>query len=273
MRSYAPDGSPRAAGRVGPAHGVQAEPSHDSTQILLVARCAGAMTSPVERSSPRTLRTSTGEVPLHEYHVQLAGRAWTVLHTGAILSFEEEQHYLSEGREQRPYGAVLWPAAIALAHELEGRGDTLRGRSMLELGAGTGLPGMVAASFGARVVQTDRNDVAMTMCRMNGALNDVANVEYRTADWTSWGDGTRYDYIIGADILYGVNMQEPLRRIFIENLTPGGRLLLSDPFRSASIRLLERMEQDGWAVMMSKWTVAGASEPRPIGVFELAPRA
>ena len=41
---------------------------------------------------------------------------------------------------------VLWPAAIALAHEVAERADTLRGARVLELGAGTGLPGIVAAT-------------------------------------------------------------------------------------------------------------------------------
>jgi predicted nicotinamide N-methyase len=90
-----------------------------------------------------------------------------------------------------PYGIARWPAAIALAHEIAAR--PLRGLRMLELGAGTGLPG---------------------------------------------------------------------------NLAPGGCLLLSDPFRSASIGLLEAMEADGWNVTFNKWTVAVVPPPRAAGVFE-----
>ena len=50
------------------------------------------------------------------------------------------------------YGVTLWPSAIALAHDLAARGNRLRDLRVLELGAGTGLPGIVAASFGARVI-------------------------------------------------------------------------------------------------------------------------
>jgi predicted nicotinamide N-methyase len=229
---------------------------------------------PTPNDPPGTLATPAGEVPLAEYRLRLAGREWGVLHTRTVLSFEEEQHFLSEERDRLPYGIVLWPAAVALAHEVAARADALRGRRILELGAGTGLPGIVAASLGAHVVQTDRQALVLDVCRRNGMRNGVASaIEYREADWTAWDDAARYDCILGADVLYSENAHPHLRRIFAENLAPGGRVLVSDPFRAFSLRLLEALEAEGWRIGMSKWTVgedvAGAS-PRAIGVFELA---
>jgi predicted nicotinamide N-methyase len=154
---------------------------------------------------------------------------------------------------------------------LGARGDVFRGRRILELGAGTGLPGIVAASLGASVVQTDRHELALTVCRGNGKRNGIDTIEYRVADWSHWDDGSRYDWIIGADVLYGGTMHPHLRRIFESNLAPGGRLLLADPFRSASLRLLEALESDRWRIEMTKWNVGEEGTPRPIGVFELTP--
>jgi hypothetical protein len=65
-------------------------------------------------------------------------------------------------------------------------------------------------------------------------------------------------------------MHPHLRRILASNLAPGGRVLPSDPFRAASLRLLEALEEDGWAITIAKWNVWEES-PRPVGVFELAP--
>ena len=140
---------------------------------------------------------------------------------------------------------------------------------MLELGAGTGLPGIVAATLGARVVQTDRNAAALVVCGRNAARNDVV-LEQRAADWTAWQESDAFDLIIGADILYGDSLHPHLRHIFDTNLAPGGRLLISDPFRSASFTLLEAMGADGWSVTFNKWTVGVVPPPRPVGVFELA---
>jgi predicted nicotinamide N-methyase len=218
----------------------------------------------------RVLHTSAGDFPLNEYRLRLAGREWSILYADSVLTREDENHFLGELKGRLPYGVALWPASIALAHDIVSRADDLRGRRVLELGAGTGLPGIVAASLGARVVQTDRDELAMSACRRNGARNRVEAVEHRMADWTCWEDADKYDWIIGSDILYGVELQPHLRRIFESNLEPGGRVLLSDPFRAVSLGLLEAMEADGWSVTLSKWSVGEEASPRPVAVFELA---
>jgi predicted nicotinamide N-methyase len=222
---------------------------------------------------PAVVETSAGDFPLRECRLSVGGREWTVLHTGAVLTPADETRYFADLAGRLPYGVVLWPAAIALAHEIATRADAFRGRRVLELGAGTGVPGIVAASVGARVVQTDRQEGALAVCRLNGERNRVPSVEYRAADWAAWDDATRYDWVIGSDILYGEDFHHHLRRIFRDNLAPGGRVLVADPFRSVSLVLLEELERDGWRISMTKWTVGEEGAPRAIGAFELAPPA
>jgi predicted nicotinamide N-methyase len=216
--------------------------------------------------TPQTLSTTAGEVPLEEYRLALGGRAWTILHTGALLTQDDENRFLLGAEPRMPYGIVLWPAAIALAHELAAR--PLSGLSMLELGAGTGLPGIVAATLGARVVQTDKNTASLVVSARNAERNGAV-LEQRAADWTDWQETGTYDFIIGADILYADTLYAELRHIFETNLAPGGRVLLADPFRPGSFDLLEDMAADGWNVAFNKWTVGVVPPPRSIGIFEL----
>lgn len=76
-------------------------------------------------------------------------------------------------------GHVLYPAAIALSRFLELHSNSLlrgdsktgrKGKNVVELGAGGGLPGLVAGLEGARVVSTVRsiedlaNDRARPVC-------------------------------------------------------------------------------------------------------------
>jgi predicted nicotinamide N-methyase len=223
------------------------------------------MTTP---TAPDALHTTAGDLPLEEVQLSLEGRTWTILHTGAVISREQEVAFLrGENTTKRPYGIVLWPAAIALAHELASR--ELAGRRILELGAGTGLPGIVAASLGARVVQTDRQQLVLHVCRLNAERNGVTTIEHRLADWTAWEAPERYDVILGSDILYAEALHPHLRHIFETNLAPNGTVLLSDPFRETSVRLLEAMESEGWRITMNKWTVGTTPPPRPVGVFAL----
>jgi predicted nicotinamide N-methyase len=117
-------------------------------------------------------------------------------------------------------------------------------------------------------VQTDRLEEALAVARRNAERNGVRTNEHRLAHNTEWTDTTRYDLILGGDVIYAPRLQPFLRTIFDRNLAPDGRLLLGDPFRSASIRLLEAMEQEGWTVQMTKWRLGGQWGERLIGGFE-----
>jgi predicted nicotinamide N-methyase len=217
------------------------------------------------------LRTSAGDFPLNQYCLRIADREWKILHVSTVLSHEEEADFLFELSDRLPYGVTLWTASIALAHDIAARGEDFRGKRILELGAGTGMPGIIAAAHGARVVQTDRNELAMSVGKRNITLNEVETIEQRIVDWTNWNDDGKYDWIIGSDILYGEAMHAHLRHIFEFNLAPGGRILISDPFRLTSFKLLEALEAEGWSIKISKWNIGEESTPRSIGVFELSP--
>lgn len=213
------------------------------------------------------LRTTAGDLPLEEISFPVGDHTLRIRHTGAVVSREDEQRFLGDEGKRIPYGTMLWPASLALAHDVATR--AMRGLSVLELGAGTGLPGIAAAALGARVVQTDRQSVALHVCKMNAALNGLTSVEHRSADWTAWADPERYDWVLASDVLYAPPMHAHLRRIFEENVAAGGAVVVSDPFRDASFALLEAMEADGWTITMTKWTVGVAPPLRPVAVYEL----
>jgi predicted nicotinamide N-methyase len=142
---------------------------------------------------------------------------------------------------------------------------------VLELGAGTGLPGIVAASLGASDVQTDRHELALHLCQMNGERNGTSGIEYRLADWSDWTDTRRYDRVLGSDVLYADVNHPHLRRIFEHSLAPGGRVLLADPYRAEGLPLLESLEAAGWRVVHARWSIADGAATRPIAVYELTP--
>jgi len=219
-----------------------------------------------------SLSTSVGEIALHEYQLALGDRTWSFLHTGAVLTLQDEQRYLTQERDRLPYGVMLWPASIALAHDLLARAGELAGKRVLELGAGTGVPGIVAASLGARVLQTDRNDVALHVCAMNAERNRVAGIERRLAEWETFTSEEPYDVILGSDVLYVTTMHDRLRAICDEHLAPGGRVLFSDPLRSQSLPLLESMDAEGWQVGFAKWSIRLAAGERSIAVYEVSRR-
>ncbi|MBN3318617.1 MT21A methyltransferase, partial [Atractosteus spatula] len=104
--------------------------------------------------------------------------------------------------------AVVWDAAVVLCMYLELGEVELRGKKAIELGAGTGLVGIVATLLGARVTLTDR-EPALDFLRANVRANLPA--ELRGAAEVSelaWGEALHryaaggYDLVLGADIVY-----------------------------------------------------------------------
>lgn len=214
------------------------------------------------------LRTSIGDFALHEYHLRLGERSWSFLHSGAVLTREQEQAFLGRERDRLPYGVMLWPASIALAHDVIARAPELAGKRVLELGAGTGLPGIVAASLGADVLQIDRDEVALHVCSMNVERNGVRRCAVSEADWETFESDQRFDFILGSDVLYATTLHDRLRAICSTYLAPSGVALFSDPFRAQSLPMLEAMEADGFHVSLAKWTLEVEAGMRTIAVYE-----
>ena len=132
--------------------------------------------------------------------------------------------------------SVLWACAPLLARHLCGAPDLVRGKRCVELGAGIGLVGAVAAALGAaRVVLTDVAD-AQPLLRRNAAR--AGALEAREL---LWGDAAhiaacgaaQFDVVLGADILYHQEAAdvEKLVQTMSSLLAPGGCVLLAYEFR------------------------------------------
>ncbi|MCM2331318.1 Predicted nicotinamide N-methyase [Geopseudomonas sagittaria] len=101
--------------------------------------------------------------------------------------------------EEPPYWCFCWASGLALARWLAERPEWVRGKRVLDFGAGSGVAAIAAARAGAvEVVACDLDPQALAACRANAALNGVA-LGY-SADFFAEAD--RFDLILVADVLY-----------------------------------------------------------------------
>ncbi|XP_073501701.1 protein N-lysine methyltransferase METTL21A [Phyllobates terribilis] len=124
------------------------------------------------------------------------------------MTYTFSNHTIRIKQDWRELGvaAVVWDAAVILCLYLEAGGINLQGRSVVELGAGTGLVGIVAALLGADVTATDR-DLAIEFLKSNVHENLPKALEHKMHVKTlNWGTGlehfSHFDVILGADIIY-----------------------------------------------------------------------
>jgi predicted nicotinamide N-methyase len=96
-----------------------------------------------------------------------------------------------EGRQAdttTEFGDEVWPGAAALAQSLAPGGvfaGAVRGKRVLELGAGGGLPGLVCAAAGAASVVLSDLPEALPRLRRGVRQNNLANVVVKALDWRS----------------------------------------------------------------------------------------
>ncbi len=100
---------------------------------------------------------------------------------------------------QPAYWAFCWASGQVLAAELLKHPELCRDKTVLDLGAGSGVVAIAAALSGARrVIACDLDPQALDACRANAKLNAV---ELETLDDLEKLD-SRVDLLIAADVLY-----------------------------------------------------------------------
>lgn len=106
------------------------------------------------------------------------------------------------------YGMYVWPCAVVLAQYLWTQREELRDRTVLELGAGVSLPGVVAARCGAKLILSDdaKKPLCLENCRRSCEANGVTDV---LVVGLTWGEVSpdlvllpKLDIILGSDVFY-----------------------------------------------------------------------
>jgi predicted nicotinamide N-methyase len=126
-----------------------------------------------------------------------------------------------------PYWAFAWAGGQALARYILDNKDAVRGKSVLDLGAGSGLVGIAAAKAGARsVLSADIDAYAEAAIVLNAKANGVSIAT--TTDDRIGGDGA-WDVILVGDLCYERPIAE---RLLTWLRARQGVALIGDPGRS-----------------------------------------
>lgn len=177
--------------------------------------------------------------------VAVAGRTLEITHPRSAEDLIDEADYARD--ERLPYWADLWPSAHVLAAEVAGM--DLAGCSVLELGCGVGLPAVVAAQAGARVLATDWYAPALEFAAANAAANGTA-LETLLVDWrdppATLTARAPFDVVLGADVLYEQRNGVALAGLLPALVGPASRVVIADPRRPHAAELLDRLTAAGW---------------------------
>jgi SAM-dependent methyltransferase len=103
------------------------------------------------------------------------------------------------------------------------------GSRVLELGCGDGLNARKIADFGADYVYGV--DVSERFLRQAAELEIPGRLEFANAD-ASQCFSDRFDLIVGRSILHHIDYRPTVRRLYSNNLRPGGLMVFMEPLGS-----------------------------------------
>lgn len=130
-----------------------------------------------------------------------------------------------------PYWAWPWAGGLALARFVLDRPETVAGRRVLDLGAGSGLVAIAAARAGAATVVAAEIDAnARTALRLNAELNGVA-VEVVDRDLTG-EQPPDVDLALVGDLFYAPRLASRVTRFLDRCLDAGIAVLVGDVGRA-----------------------------------------
>ena len=133
---------------------------------------------------------------------------------------------LSRLSDNAPYWAYLWPGGAALIAHLAANPDLVRGRRVLDLGAGGGLVGIAALRLGAAsVLASDTDRVAREVAQMNAGLNEVTLTA--TGDLLDQ-DPPDVDLILVGDLFYAPDLAARVLPFLQRAAGQGAQVLVGD---------------------------------------------
>ncbi|MBA0867725.1 hypothetical protein Goshw_003350 [Gossypium schwendimanii] len=189
----------------------------------------------------------------------------------SVITFEVLGHQLhfSQDPNSKHLGTTVWDTSMVFAKFLEkncrkGRfcPSKLKGKRVIELGAGCGVAGFGMALLGCDVVSTDQIEVVpllkrnverntsriLQMSSCSGALFSViymiildsfGSIKVAELDWGNEDHikavGPPFDYVIGTDVVYAEHLVGPLLQTIIALSGPKTTIMLGHEIRSTSV--------------------------------------
>ncbi|PHT33774.1 hypothetical protein CQW23_25574 [Capsicum baccatum] len=190
-------------------------------------------------------------------------------HTSAIfIDVLGHQLQFCQDPNSKHLGTTVWDASMVLVKFLErncrkGRfsPSKLRGKRVVELGAGCGVAGFGMALLGCDVVSTDQTEVLPLLMRnverntsrIMQTISDPDSFGSIQAAELDWGNETHikavgppFDFIIGTDVVYAEHLLEPLLQTIIALSGPKTTILLGHEIRSTNVheKMLEMWKRN-----------------------------
>jgi len=177
-----------------------------------------------------------------------------------------EESKLNAAGKHFPYWAKIWPAAIGMCNFISVHPSLVRGRKVLELAAGLGLPSLLAAAYAAEVCCSDYLQDAIDVIDRSITINEYNNVYTRLLNWHHLPDSLHADVLLLSDVNYDEEEFAILYKVVERFINSGTTIILSTPQRLMAKSFISKLLQ--WVTIQQEMEI-GVSEQTFVSIFVL----
>lgn len=142
-----------------------------------------------------------------------------------------EQNLLEDQRTPFPYWAKIWASSLALTSYLKKNHGLVKGKRVLEIGAGIGLPSFKFASLAESVLLSDYEPAAVLLMKKNIQHLGLKNVNSIYLDWNQFPEEIKADLVLLSDINYAPEQFESLLLLIKKLSEQGATIIIATPQR------------------------------------------
>jgi len=161
-------------------------------------------------------------------------------HLDALL----DRRLIKNPLKDLPLWAKVWPASLVLGRFVR-RLDP-QGKSLLEIGAGCGAGGLIAARYNvSRVLLSDINEDALLFAKANVLKNRLTDtVGVCRVDVCTTRMEECFDLILASEILYLEELHRPILKFLLHHLAPGGKAVFCTDMARGQKRFFKLAARD-----------------------------
>jgi predicted nicotinamide N-methyase len=192
-----------------------------------------------------------------------------VLEEAEIELFVPDENAVREayqkGEISFPYWSQVWPAAKALAQFLVHHPEYTAGKKVLEIGAGLGLPSLVAARNASFVLCTDYVSDAVAVAGQSAQHHRLQNFQAAVLDWNHLPSDPEVDLLLLSDINYEPGALETVRALINRFAGRKATVILSTPQRLMAKAFISSLIE--LCVSQEQITIAHAGQQVPVSTL------
>jgi predicted nicotinamide N-methyase len=141
-----------------------------------------------------------------------------------------------------PFWAKIWSSSKALSGFLTLEPHWIKGKNVLEIGAGVGLPSFAIAHLARKVIVTDHAPEAVALINKNITHLCINNMKSMCLDWNDFPDTVSADTILLSDVNYAPDSFGPLLTLIEKLMEEGAVVIIATPERIMAAPFVEALQ-------------------------------